>query len=250
MAREILDRYYTPELLAQKIIERLLQLFPEIKSNKSNGLGPTILEPSAGQGVFVKAVRSQCPTAWIDAVDLDAEQKTALGQLADGVFVDDFANFKREPFNVNAAYGEGAAPKRQGYDLIIGNPPYSLAEEHVRHAISLLAEGGILAFLLRINIRGSGQRLAFFDEYPHYLDFALVPRPGFKLAGKTDMTEYAVFVWRKMNGRTMPFGWLGDGHVPYAASIPALNWREVRLRKKGLLKRMLEGVATDIFEEL
>jgi len=34
-------------------------------------------------------------------------------------------------------------------DLIIGNPPYKLAQPFVRHALTLLAPGGALLFLLR-----------------------------------------------------------------------------------------------------
>jgi hypothetical protein len=78
--------------------------------------------------------------------------------------------------------------------LIVGNPPYNAAEEHVRHALTMLAPDGVLAFLLRINFLGSTKRADFFVQHRPNLLRAIAPRPSFTGSGN-DQTEYGLFCW-------------------------------------------------------
>lgn len=78
-------------------------------------------------------------------------------------------------------------------DVLITNPPFSLAIEFIEHSMRLFP-GAYLAFLLRLNFLGAQARSAFWRR--HAPDVYVMPkRPSFTPDGKTDSTEYAWFVW-------------------------------------------------------
>jgi hypothetical protein len=80
-----------------------------------------------------------------------------------------------------------------GYvDLIMGNPPYSIAQRFIEHA---LPRCGTLIFLLRLNFLGSLKRKEFWNQNKPDTLFVLSKRPSFRMTG-TDMTEYAWYVWQ------------------------------------------------------
>lgn len=100
-------RVFTPEVLAAAIVDHLA---PETKAQ--------VLEPSYGEGVFVKAaIDYGVRPSDISAVDLKRRKKRIL---ADGVHVFDGCDF--------LTY---AILEKESFDYIIGNPPYfSLRGEH------------------------------------------------------------------------------------------------------------------------
>ena len=83
------------------------------------------------------------------------------------------------------------------YDIIFGNPPYSLAEEFIRKGISELEQGGYLVFLLRLAFLESRKRVPFYKEFPPKEVSVLSRRPSFYGNGKTDATAYALFIWQE-----------------------------------------------------
>ncbi|MGL4355718.1 MAG: DNA methyltransferase [Aeromonas popoffii] len=95
------------------------------------------------------------------------------------------------------------------FDVIITNPPFSLSTEFLRKCKSLLAPGGTLIFLQRVNWLGSKKRVRFWQEVgmPSKSPI-LVPRPKFDKSKKgTDSCEYAWYIYD--NGdrtRNIPFG--------------------------------------------
>lgn len=141
-----------------------------------------ILEPSAGNGNIIKALRERNITGIaIEAMELREEERKNLEALADVVTIGDFLKDDTE-------YIE--------YDLIIGNPPYSLAQEFIDKALTLLAPGGRLIFLLRTNFLESKKRFTWWqDKIPSGL-YVLSKRPSFTGKG-TDATSYSWFVWEK-----------------------------------------------------
>jgi len=101
---------------------------------------------------------------------------------ANQVFIEDFLSLDKEKF--------------QRYDVIIGNPPYSLAKEFIDKSLELLAPGGRLIFLLRTNFLESAKRFAWWqDTLPNRL-YVLHKRPSFTGKG-TDATSYSWFIWEK-----------------------------------------------------
>jgi hypothetical protein len=86
---------------------------------------------------------------------------------------------------------------------VITNPPFSLAEEFIRHCDELYRSAD-LVFLLRLNFLGSVGRLPLWRDLGSPDVFVLPNRPSFT-GGKTDSCEYAWFLWppdaRQFGGR-------------------------------------------------
>ena len=198
--RIALDAYYTKDEVARAIVERvsLMGVNSKIEDSFAGRAGRvvceqfkprTILEPSVGGGAFVRACREVWPDIQeIHGCDVDGG---AAG-------LDDCRRYYVGDFIESESWCK--------YDLIIGNPPYRHAEEHIRHALTLLAPGGVCAMLLRVGFMGSKKRRAFFADYPVRRMDVLRPRPSFTNGG-TDSSEYGVFYW----GDVAP----GIGHIDY-----------------------------------
>lgn len=81
------------------------------------------------------------------------------------------------------------------YDLILTNPPYSIALELLEKA---LYDAETVIMLLRLNFLGSQKRHTFFIENEPTAIYVLSKRPSFTGKG-TDSTEYCWMVWDKTN---------------------------------------------------
>lgn len=146
--------------------------------------GDVILEPSAGNGNIIQALRKRGYKNHIDAVELRQDEYGNLLNYADQVLIYDYLN----------PLVEG-----QKYDVIIGNPPYSLAQEFIDKSLKLLKPGGRLIFLLRTNFLESKKRFAWWqDKIPTGL-YVLSKRPSFTGKG-TDATSYSWFIWERREG--------------------------------------------------
>ena len=142
--------------------------------------GDFILEPSAGNGNIIKALRAAGYDNHITAVEIRQEEFFTLLKYADKVGVFDFLTEN----------------DLQTFDVIIGNPPYSLAQEFIDKSLSMLKPGGRLIFLLRTNFLESKKRRAWWqDKLPSGL-FVYSLRPSFTGKG-TDAISYSWFVWEK-----------------------------------------------------
>ena len=78
-------------------------------------------------------------------------------------------------------------------DLIVTNPPFSIALEFLEKSLN---EAKTVIYLLRLNFLGSQKRKQFWNDNPPTHIFVLSKRPSFTGKG-TDATEYAWFVWDK-----------------------------------------------------
>jgi predicted RNA methylase len=177
-----LDAYLTPQPLADAICHSL------------RGMNPgEIIEPSAGKGAFVRAARATWPAAHITAVDIDPRCAAPCRAAGASLFVEaDWRQFARL---LASQQDESRRPRR----LIIGNPTYREAQEHIEAALELMLDGDVLAYLLRVNFLGAKERVAFWRR-GELADLRTVcPRPSFGLNKKgkkgSDGTEYAVFRW-------------------------------------------------------
>lgn len=174
------DSYMTEPKLARALVRLLVD-------RCLIGRGARVLEPSAGDGAFLAPLAELVPEITLSANDITfTPERYAMwmAAAAPSITVGPFEDIRRP--------GPGIY---DGYDAIIGNPPYSLAEEHVRHALKLLSHGGIVAFLLRVAFLESKQRIPFWQEHRAQEVHVLAERPSFS-GGKTDSTAYALFVWR------------------------------------------------------
>lgn len=192
----------TPQELADACVRLVVHGMPVVPGHFDQR--PRILEPSSGlTAPFVRACRAEMPSALIHSVDIRAgltEANIAAG--ADEHFEDNTVEFAQEKEHeireVVRAMRERA---RTGYDMIIGNPPFSHAHQHIEALLPLLNPGGFLAFILRINVFGGKKvRGKFWDANPERTFYPIRPRPSFGKSAKTgkngtDGTEYALFVW-------------------------------------------------------
>ena len=82
------------------------------------------------------------------------------------------------------------------YDVIIGNPPFSIAEQWIRRSMDLLNPGGRLILLLPINFLGSQKRLQLWRDFRPLCIVTCANRPSFFGSGTGD-TVYMYIVWDK-----------------------------------------------------
>ena len=172
--RSAYDFYTTPI----ECIEKLLNNFI-IEKNNIN-----ILEPSAGNGNIIKVLRDKGINGNITAVEIREEEYNKLLKLADKVVIDDFLKW-----NTN-----------KDYELIIGNPPFSLAREFIEKCFEISNEKTKIVMLLRTSFLESKNRFDFWQKYPLSGLYVLSKRPSFTGKG-TDATSYAWFIWNKSSDK-------------------------------------------------
>ena len=96
------------------------------------------------------------------------------------------------PITCLTAYSKPIAKILDGeVDLILTNPPFSIAKEFIEH--SMMCSTTVI-MLLRINFLGSQARHDFWNQFPPDGLIILSKRPSFTGKG-TDATDYAWFVW-------------------------------------------------------
>jgi hypothetical protein len=195
--RKPYDFYETPAWCTEKLLPYLPH--PIGKRLK-------ILEPTAGKGAIIKVLRQRYNYMHfilgneLDANNLPDLEASGVSTIRSGNIFD-FTNIEPEQnktIRTPMQMPRACPPK---FDLIIGNPPYSLAQECIQHCLKhWLGYNGQLIFLLRINFLGSKKRHTFWQNHPPAKLYVLSKRPSFTGKG-TDATEYAWFVWQKQNGR-------------------------------------------------
>lgn len=163
--KDALDRFFTPAPLCDLICRELWTM----------GHRPTsIVEPSVGGGAFVRAVRRWWPNAVTYGVDIDPGAEGFKD--VDHPFVADWL----------------AMPVGEGYDLILGNPPFT-GTKAIAHVERCLEVADVVALILPWAPMGGVQ------AWDHLLDAAdcrpivvqpIVPRPW-----PANVRETALYVW-------------------------------------------------------
>jgi guanylate kinase len=116
--------YFPTNPEVSKAVARLAKLQP----------GFRVLEPSAGDGALVKAVRQEEPSAIIEAVEIQSKLRDYLTKNGFNVVDWDFMSFNPE----------------YKYDAVVMNPPFSKRQDsdHVLKAYSLLKPNGRLVAIV------------------------------------------------------------------------------------------------------
>lgn len=160
------DQYYTKAEVAKKCVGKLLQQFPDLATYQW-------IEPSAGNGVFLKSL----PGA-IDKVGIDIEPKCA------GILKGNFLDWM---------------PTSEKRRVFFGNPPFgrqsSMAKSFIKHAAT---HADFIAFILpRSFVKPSMSRA--FPETFHCVLSEDVEKNAFEVNGKDYDVPCVFQVWQKKN---------------------------------------------------
>jgi len=135
-----------------------------------------ILDPCAGSGNFGLIIRDKYKDNIFDAIELRQEEKSGLHKIYDDVRIGSCLDFKTH------------------CDVVITNPPYSLAQEIITHYLEVVKPRETI-MLLRVPFLESKKRHSFWQKHPVNKLYVLSRRPSFKGNGKTDATAYGFFIW-------------------------------------------------------
>jgi hypothetical protein len=168
------DFYPTPQPVADAICARMSL---ELEGRHFD----RIIEPSCGNGAFIRPL-ARLWNRPVIGVDIDPGADASAGVAI--IYKGDWAYWIRHN-------------PQHGRTLVIGNPPFSLAAEHILAGLENLATGSLVCFLLKQNFFGSEDRRSNFWTKGHCLRWfiPIVGRPSFVRGEKssTDTNEYAVF---------------------------------------------------------
>lgn len=170
-------------------------------------------EPAVGEGNIIHVVEKMLPCP---------ERKWSAADLRDVTLRDSVAGIQFEDGVTRECDFITQFPSYYEYDVIITNPPYSLALEFVQKSIKM---AGTVAMLLRLAFMSSLERQSFHREFPADI-YVLPRRPSFTGDGKSDVGEYAWFVWdrRSVGGKWSVLRDLGrPARIKRRVNLPNLS---------------------------
>lgn len=139
-----------------------------------------VLDPGAGTGVWGREARRRYTAAMVHGIELrDVPCPEGFSVWHAGI---DFT-----------AIGQHAAL----WDLVVGNPPFNVAEQFIQQSMVMLSTGGYLLFLLRLNFLETQKRYPLWRQYRPFRIGVYVQRPSFTANGGTDATGYMACLWQK-----------------------------------------------------
>lgn len=183
-----LSQWFTPAWLARKVVT----------SCGVRHRSGRILEPSAGDGALVNALRADFATARIDAVDIDSSLCARHGW--------EWANYLTRP-----------SPAER-YDLAVMNPPYEDGADCAFVAKAMDESDAVIAIVRAVFLNGADRYSRIWSrvesgEWSLVMVAHLVKRPSFLLGGVAMGGAQADFAVVKLSRRPSP-----DTHVEW--------WRE------------------------
>ena len=157
------------------------------------------LEPCAGEGAIIRAVRAMRPEIAWSAVEIRPEARRPLLEATavppdtrpprlPEILIGDFFEVAR------ARTAEGGPWQRQGleypFDAVIMNPAFTLAERFARECQQLAP---VVAMLQKVTFLASATRQPWLHAWMP--DEHVLPNRPIFVGKSSDMIEYAWFVW-------------------------------------------------------
>lgn len=197
-----LDEFITPPLLIQKTVQLAKTLY-------GLEVPKTILDPCCNLGQWGEYLKPAFPGSEVYGVEI---MDVPYNDIYDNQWTNqDFMTWTPD----------------NKYDMIIGNPPYSvtvggkrkvICNAFVKHSLEMLVDKGLLIFILRKGFNHSVRvwKEILLEQPPMY-EYLCLPRPNFfgEHDKRTDGSsgakwDYSVMLWKKgYVGNTMvvPFFW-------------------------------------------
>jgi hypothetical protein len=186
------DFYETPAYCVHRLLE------------KYSPPGGIWLEPGAGSGAIIKAVRQvRTDMSWV-AIEKQARFRKQLELLTVDTIIGDYLTTW---VNLDVV-------------LVLGNPPFSLAMEFIQHSMAAYPNADV-ALLLRLPFLASNKRATFMQAFAPDA-YVLPDRPCFA-KGDSDNTDYAWMVWPKLDPED-------TDHVPEIGHLQVLASTPEELR--------------------
>ena len=174
------DFYPTPYPFAKEALSHLAYL-------PTPGI---VIDPGAGDGVWGEAVRQTWPTStrW---------EKSPY--IVGYEIRDEPVNSKYVAWTYNDwVIGDFLEQKLPDtIDLVVGNPPYNIAEKIFWKSMDALRSGGWMALMLSLRFLSSARRLKIWEAHPPRKVIVCANRPSFTGDGKTNAMLYAFYYWEK-----------------------------------------------------
>ncbi len=146
------------------------------------------LEPTAGDGAIIRAVRKVRRDVVWTACELRPECSATLLGLTGNVWTSDFLSPRLSFYR----------PGRRNFDAAVLNPPFTLAQQVVEKC---KAVSDYVAALVRLNLLEGDDRAEWWRaDMPDV--YVLPNRPSFTDDGGTDATAYCWLVWTPERGRS------------------------------------------------
>lgn len=188
--RNNFDFYPTPYGVC---VAALAQLPPDLTPKR-------ILDPGAGTGVWGRAARARWPDASITGIEI---RETPMPDAYNVWTINSFQTWQ--------------APEDK-YDLILGNPPFKVAEEFIRKCMTLLTPRGVLQILLRLSfLDGQDRGARLFKDYPLSAVIVVSKRINFT-DGDNNPHNYAMYQWREGHAGDSILRWMSfDENTPEPA---------------------------------
>ena len=200
--RKASDNYPTPEPLARWITTEAIRLHPRPVHELS------VFEPGCGDTAPFARAAAGAGAKQVKATDIrSVSEQVRKQRLGNSLRTFDYVDF------LEAASWRQSRIYHRGFDIVLTNPPFSLALPFVELCLEMLRPDGVAAFLLRLGFLATLQRKPFFERHPPHEVVVLQRRPSFTGKG-TDATEYGVFFW------------LGSRLQALAGPGPRLRWYE------------------------
>ncbi len=169
-----LERGYTPQPVAEQIVNLVAASSPQFA---------IVLEAHVGSGSFIEPARRAWPTARVVGVDLDPE---ASGFAR----VDEFHLGDLLSFGDLVRGLHDDCERNDEHMLVLGNPPFSSALQHIQFVRSHAPSAAIAWILPWSRWALRSWRPVLVDD-PPYLTAPLVPRPWPDIG----VRDVGLFVW-------------------------------------------------------
>lgn len=240
-----LDFYYSPPPVVEEVLCQLEwcdAMRDLLWHCEQRGRSPRMLESSAGLGHLVDGFRTRYPAATIEVCELDPYRRAVLQAKGYHVVADDFLRYR--------------PPPDQPYDVILLNPPFTVAGNvftflrHIEHAEQMLADNRWSRLVSVVPAQFS--RLERYRDFHihvlKYGSFELLPQGSFVEAG-TSWETAVVTLSREQNHFYAHWDDADpeDGHVNQRQKVA---WMYISAdtplvqARQSLLREMVEGKLT------
>jgi hypothetical protein len=181
----ISDYYVTPINVISNFFSKLEEtdlkhLFYSFSNPKTSILDPCAGGDENSEMSYPKAIGDYFNRYDVISMDIRRDSKA--------IYKEDFLSFD----TINGVFID-----KNGFDIIITNPPFNIAQEIIEKALSDVNEDGYVIMLLRLNFFGSKKRKQFWRNNMPIATFVHTDRICFTSNGKTDSIEYMHCIWKK-----------------------------------------------------